>query len=276
MRQAAKLSGGIGEIRRQFAAAANIPLAIMAAVLVILWTPKDLPRSAPFVELIRQIDFLGTVLFTAPLLSLMIFLMNLTHPIWWALLAATGLSLVLVAQAVGARHRSSRFVCSMDHRRRRDAVRFAAGHVLHGHAGCGLHPGAGPGHRHRRRPSAHRAVYRRHRHHNILGFLYGRRATDHGFHNLAIVMDLLSAVLLCGAILDHTLPRAAPNLNAGHTEVQNGYYREAPAIFGHVAGVDLRSLVRGKKAWDALGISPAEAKSIHPVAYAQLHAQRKE
>jgi len=42
---------------------------------------------------------------------------------------------------------------------------------------------------------------------SVLGLLYGQRATDQGFHNVATVMGLLSVVLLVDAILDRTLPR---------------------------------------------------------------------
>jgi hypothetical protein len=51
-----------------------------------------------------------------------------------------------------------------------------------------------------------------------------------------------------------------------------GYYLEALVIFGHVTGVDPRSLGPGEKAGDALGISPAQAKALQQVAYAQLNA----
>lgn len=78
----------------------NILLAIVAAVLVLLWTPKDPPRPVPFAELIRKIDLIGIVLFSALLLNLMIFLMNLMHPIWWALLAAAVLGAPFVAQSM--------------------------------------------------------------------------------------------------------------------------------------------------------------------------------
>jgi MFS family permease len=42
---------------------------------------------------------------------------------------------------------------------------------------------------------------------SLLGLMYGRHASDHGLHNLAVVMGVLSVVLLVGTIFDRTLPR---------------------------------------------------------------------
>lgn len=63
----------------------NLPLALITAALVLLWVPKDSPRTASFAELVREIDLLGVALFAGALLSLMLFLMNLNRPIWPAL-----------------------------------------------------------------------------------------------------------------------------------------------------------------------------------------------
>lgn len=78
----------------------NIPLALVAAVLVLLWTPKDLPRSVQFADLMREADPVGMVLFSALLFTLMIFLMNLGQPIWWALLTTLALLGVFVMHAM--------------------------------------------------------------------------------------------------------------------------------------------------------------------------------
>jgi hypothetical protein len=37
--------------------------------------------------------------------------------------------------------------------------------------------------------------------------MYGQHATDHGLHNLTVIVGALSAVLLIGTIFDLTLPR---------------------------------------------------------------------
>ena len=41
----------------------------------------------------------------------------------------------------------------------------------------------------------------------VLGLLYGQHATDHGFHRVALLMGLFSALLLVSTIFDRTLPR---------------------------------------------------------------------
>jgi sugar phosphate permease len=42
---------------------------------------------------------------------------------------------------------------------------------------------------------------------SLLALMYGQRATDHGFHGLAVVLGVLSAFLLVVTIFDRTLPR---------------------------------------------------------------------
>jgi MFS family permease len=73
----------------------NVPLALIAALLVVLWTPKDQVRHAGFARVLRELDLGGFGLFAAFLLCLMIFLMNLGRPIWVALLGATALGVAL-------------------------------------------------------------------------------------------------------------------------------------------------------------------------------------
>jgi MFS family permease len=78
----------------------NVPLALIAALLVLLWTPKDQPRPAGFARLVEELDLIGVGLFAAFLLSLMIFLMNLGRPIWVALLGAAALGVALVVHSM--------------------------------------------------------------------------------------------------------------------------------------------------------------------------------
>ncbi|HEJ9147369.1 TPA: MFS transporter [Serratia marcescens] len=63
----------------------NVPIALAIVALVLLWVPKDQRRAQGPDKLLQEIDLLGIGLFTAFLLSLMIFLLNLDRPIWLAL-----------------------------------------------------------------------------------------------------------------------------------------------------------------------------------------------
>src|ERR1700733_2112251 len=63
----------------------NVPLALLTASLVVLWVPKDTPHAATVRQLVQEVDLLGIVLFGAALTCLMIFLLNLDHPLWWML-----------------------------------------------------------------------------------------------------------------------------------------------------------------------------------------------
>jgi MFS family permease len=63
----------------------NVPLALVTALLVWLWVPRDSHRAASLADLTREIDLSGVILFAAALLSLMLFLMNLDRPMWWVL-----------------------------------------------------------------------------------------------------------------------------------------------------------------------------------------------
>jgi MFS family permease len=78
----------------------NLPLSLLAMGLAVLWTPKDQPRTASFAHLTAELDLLGIGLFGTGLLSLMLFLMNLDHPIWWALLVSVAFGIVLVAHSL--------------------------------------------------------------------------------------------------------------------------------------------------------------------------------
>ena len=68
----------------------NLPLAAVTAVLTLLWVPKDDPVETSWHRLVTEVDLAGIALFVAFLLSLMIFLMNLVHPLWWVLPVAAG------------------------------------------------------------------------------------------------------------------------------------------------------------------------------------------
>jgi MFS family permease len=66
----------------------NVPLALLTALLILLWVPKDQPRKVRFARLVEEVDLIGIGLFTGFLPSLMVFLMNLHRPVWLALAAA--------------------------------------------------------------------------------------------------------------------------------------------------------------------------------------------
>jgi MFS family permease len=105
----------------------NIPLALIAAVLVLLWTPKDPARSAGFRGVRKELDLLGIGLFASFLLCLMIFLMNLGRPMGFALLCAalSGVALVIhwAHAALGPPRDEQRASASIRHGR----SRFRAG-----------------------------------------------------------------------------------------------------------------------------------------------------
>ncbi len=66
----------------------NIPLALITLLLVFLWVPKDEQSRESMGPLMEEVDLVGIGLFAASLSSLMIFLLNLNHPIWLASVAA--------------------------------------------------------------------------------------------------------------------------------------------------------------------------------------------
>jgi predicted MFS family arabinose efflux permease len=77
--------------------AVNFPLALLAMGLVLLWAPKDAPTAGGIARLWTTFDLIGLGLFAVFLLSVMVFLMNLSHPLWPALPVAAlfGVALVL-------------------------------------------------------------------------------------------------------------------------------------------------------------------------------------
>ena len=63
--------------------AVNLPLALLTAILVLLWVPEDAPRVTGFVRLIREIDLVGVALFSTALTSMMTYLMNVHRAPFW-------------------------------------------------------------------------------------------------------------------------------------------------------------------------------------------------
>ena len=86
---------------------ANIPLALLAMLLVLLWVPKDALRIGGSAQLMKELDLIGIGLFTTSLLSLMVFLLNLDHPIWLALVIAGAFGAALI---VYSRKRAQPFI----------------------------------------------------------------------------------------------------------------------------------------------------------------------
>jgi nicotinamidase-related amidase len=86
----------------------NVPLALLAVLLVVLWIPKDRTQARGFARLVEDVDLIGIALFAVFLLSLVAFLMNLrTGPLWLALSGAVIFGAALV---VHARRRRQPFI----------------------------------------------------------------------------------------------------------------------------------------------------------------------
>ncbi|MCW2904976.1 MAG: major facilitator superfamily 1 [Streptosporangiaceae bacterium] len=62
----------------------NAPLAVIGVVLTLLWLPRDPPRAGRSMPGVR-LDVVGIGLFTATLVVVLLFLMDLRHPRWWLL-----------------------------------------------------------------------------------------------------------------------------------------------------------------------------------------------
>ena len=71
--------------------AVNLPLAVGATALILLWAPPDAQPSAQRGRLWQELDGLGLALFAACLVAAMLFLMRLTQPDW----PMAGLALLL-------------------------------------------------------------------------------------------------------------------------------------------------------------------------------------
>ncbi len=76
--------------------AVNLPLAALAALLVLLWVPKDKQPFRGSKLRLAELDMLGILLFGAALASSMLFLMKLKNPPWLALPIAAVLGGALV------------------------------------------------------------------------------------------------------------------------------------------------------------------------------------
>jgi MFS family permease len=75
----------------------NVPLALLAAMLILLWVPKDRPRTASAARLMEEVDLGGIALFAVFLLGLTSFLMTLrSRPLWVALVGAAVFGVALV------------------------------------------------------------------------------------------------------------------------------------------------------------------------------------
>ncbi|MFD4630903.1 MFS transporter [Streptomyces sp. NPDC058284] len=84
--------------------AVNVPVALLAYASALRWVPKDGPRgkgkgsgsgSSPGSGLAAALDPLGILLFTGALSCLVVFLLDLRHPMWWLLAPTVLLSAVL-------------------------------------------------------------------------------------------------------------------------------------------------------------------------------------
>lgn len=84
--------------------AVNVPLALLAAALILLWIPRDEPEGARSGRLVDDVDLAGMAFFAAWLLSLMIFLMDLKdRPHWLALSGAIVFGALLVGHSLRRR-----------------------------------------------------------------------------------------------------------------------------------------------------------------------------
>jgi MFS family permease len=78
----------------------NVPLSLLAGALILLWIPKDEASPGSLGGLAQQMDLVGIGLFTVFLLCLMTFLMNVSHPIWLALLGAVVFGAALITHSL--------------------------------------------------------------------------------------------------------------------------------------------------------------------------------
>ena len=73
----------------------NLPLAIAAMSLILLWSPADTARAGPPRRLWVELDGIGLLLFAAFLVAAILFLMRVSHPDWRPLALASVLGLAL-------------------------------------------------------------------------------------------------------------------------------------------------------------------------------------
>jgi len=82
----------------------NVPLALAALMMALLWVPADEPRSADGTRpSVRDLDPLGILLFAAAVTSLLVFALDLTSPHWWLLGLAVLAFAALVAHELRQR-----------------------------------------------------------------------------------------------------------------------------------------------------------------------------
>lgn len=80
----------------------NIPLALATAILVLLWVPRDPPRTVRPARALPGLDLVGIALFSAMLLAAMAVAMASERPAWWAVCGAAAGGAALVVHS--ARH----------------------------------------------------------------------------------------------------------------------------------------------------------------------------
>ncbi|WP_436848997.1 MFS transporter [Streptomyces atriruber] len=75
--------------------AVNVPVAVVAYATALRWIPKDIPRESPAAGRAKTLDPLGITLFTGALSCLVVFLLDLRHPMWLLLAPVVLLSALL-------------------------------------------------------------------------------------------------------------------------------------------------------------------------------------
>ncbi|WP_407314858.1 MFS transporter [Desulfosporosinus sp. SB140] len=84
----------------------NIPFALVALLMAVLWIPKDAPMEGTRTmrDISSRIDIMGMVGFAASITALMIFLFSLPRPEWIVLGMAVVLGIFLVLWELRAKH----------------------------------------------------------------------------------------------------------------------------------------------------------------------------
>jgi MFS family permease len=74
---------------------ANIFVALFTMALILCWVPHDKALLTEPTGSVNDVDFIGIAIFAVMLLSIMLFLMDLTHPMWTAIPIAIGAGAIL-------------------------------------------------------------------------------------------------------------------------------------------------------------------------------------